>query len=216
MPRFFGLKSLHSFEEGRSVPKGWLKYWIISVISGTLLLASFVIEFWLNQKAGLYLRAFTVSAHLFAFVPGMLSLKKCNALGLSIRWVPWCAAVGWLAIIFVPGLRTGVLHLMFIGGSAIVMLAVSTRVILGHNDRHDRLALPMKWYHLVWSLLLLTTATRLSADFVPKVRISHLSYAACLWIIVIVFWSVKIRRDLKSPLPSPSTRGNCPKRKRKQ
>jgi hypothetical protein len=79
------------------------------------------------------------------------------------------------------------------------MLAVSTRVILGHIDRHDRLALPMKWYHLVWSLLLLTAATRLSADFVP-----------------IVFWSVKIRRDLKSPLPNPSTRGNCPKRKRKR
>lgn len=216
IPRFFGLKSLHSFEEGRGVPKGWLKYWIISVISGTLLLASFAIEVWLNQKAGLYLRAFTVSAHLFAFVPGILSLKKCNALGLSIRWVPWCAAVGWLAIIFFPGLRTGVLHLMFIGGAAIVMLAVSTRVILGHIDRHDRLALPMKWYHLVWSLLLLTAATRLSADFVPKVRISHLSYAACLWLIVIVFWSVKIRRDLKSPLPNPSTRGNCPKRKRKR
>ncbi|MDB4809129.1 NnrS family protein, partial [bacterium] len=125
-----------------------------------------------------------------------LCLRPRDALAQKVQcpwtlysWVPWCAAVGWLAIIFVPGLRTGVLHLMFIGGSAIVMLAVSTRVILGHNDRHDRLALPMKWYHLVWSLLLLNTATRLSADFVPKVRISHLSYAACLWIIVIVFWS---------------------------
>jgi hypothetical protein len=55
-----------------------------------------VIEFWLNQKAGLYLRAFTVSAHPFAFVPGMLSLKKCNALGLSIPGFPGVRqSAGW-------------------------------------------------------------------------------------------------------------------------
>ena len=80
--------------------------------------------------------------------------------------------------------------------SKVNALAVSLRwipwcVVLGHSDRHDRLATPLKWYHLTWSLLLLIAATRLSADFVPKV----LGYAAALWVTVILFWAWKITKD---------------------
>lgn len=93
--------------------------------------------------------------------------------------------------------------------SKVNALAVSLQwipwcVVLGHNDRHDRLATPLKWYHLTWSLLLLIAATRLSADFVPKVRTSHRGYAAALWVIVILFWAWKITKDASPTIPRSS------------
>lgn len=216
IPRFFGKASLHSFPESDSLPQGWLKHWIFSTTTGLLILASFAIEIWISPKGGLIFRAAITFIHLALFVPGLFSFSKVNALALSLRWAPWCAAAGWITASFFPHLRIGVLHLMFIGGAGVIMLAVSTRVILGHHDRHDRLASPLRWYHIVWTMLLLTAATRLSADFVPKVRVTHLSYTAGLWALVIVFWAWKVRKELKTPLPDPSTRGSCPKRTRKR
>ena len=104
--------------------------------------------------------------------------------------------------------------------SKVNALAVSLQwipwcVVLGHNDRHDRLATPLKWYHLTWSLLLLITATRLSADFVPKVRTSHRGYAAALWVIVILFWAWKITKEIRIPRDSSVERSSCPRRIKK-
>ncbi len=216
LPRFFGKASLHSFPDSDSLPPGWPKYGAFSITAGVLLISTFAVEIWISPKGGLLFRAAITFSYLALFVPGLFSFSKVNALALSLRWVPWCAASAWiLASFFIP-LRIGILHLMFIGGAATVMLAVATRVILGHQNRHDRLATPLRWYHFVWSMLLLTAATRLSADFVPKVRMTHLSYAAGLWIIVIVFWALKIKKELRMPLPDPSTRGECPKRQKKR
>jgi uncharacterized protein involved in response to NO len=216
LPRFFGKSSPHSFPESETLPPGWLKHWLFSIATGVILLSSFAVEIWGSPRAGLILRAVVTILHLAFFVPGLFSLGKINALALSLRWIPWCAAGGWILASSFLHLRIGILHLMFIGGAATVMLAVATRVILGHNDRHDRLATPLRWYHVVWSMLLLTAATRLSADFIPKVRTTHLGYAAGLWIIIILFWAFQIRREVKMPLPDPATRGRCPKRSRKR
>lgn len=216
IPRFFGKKSQHSFPDSDALPKGWLKHWLFSLTTGTLLISSFAIEIWLSPRGGLILRAIATLLHLALFVPGLFSFSKTNALALSLRFAPWCAAAGWILASFFLPLRIGILHLAFIGGATTIMLAVATRVIMGHQDRHDRLATPLRWYHLVWSMLLLAAATRLSADFIPKVRTTHLSYAAGLWALVILFWAWRIRKELKSPLPDPSTRGSCPKRKTKR
>jgi len=216
LPRFFEKSSLHSFPESEALPPGWLKHWFFSLATGLIFISSFAVEVWVSPRAGLILRAVIAFLHLAIFVPGLFSPAKVNALALALKWLPWCAAGGWILAGSFLHLRIGILHLMFIGGSATVMLAVATRVVLGHNDRHDRLSAPLRWYHFVWSMLLLTAATRLSADFIPRVRTTHLTYAAAHWAIIILFWAFQIRREVKMPLPDPASRGRCPKRSRKR
>lgn len=215
LPRFFGKNSLHDFPESSGIPDGWMRPFIESLIAGILLIVSFALEAWKPGPSGLILRASVVLIHLTRSVPGLVSFAKTNALGLAVRWVVPCAAGGWLLAAWFAHMRAGMLHLMFIGGAGLLMLCSATRIILGHNDRHDRLASPMKWFHLVWGAVLFTAATRLTADFIPKVRISHLSYAAALWVIMIVFWVWKLRRELRQPVFEEGViKSNCPRRKR--
>lgn len=215
LPRFFGKRSPHSFDESPSIPAGWMRPFLESLAAGLLLVASFALEAWGHGRAGHVLRALIVTVHLASTVPGLVAWSKVNGLGLALRWVVPCAAGGWLLAVAFPHLRVGVLHLMFVGAAGLLMLAAATRVILGHNERHDRLASPLKWWHAMWAMVLFTAATRLTSEFIPKVRISHFIYAALMWVVVIAFWSWKLRRERRLPVYEEGViKSRCP-RKRK-
>jgi len=215
LPRFFGNRSPHSFDESATLPTGWMRPFLESMAAGLILILSFALEAWGHARMGHLLRVLIVVVHLASSVPGLIAWTKTNGLGLALRWVVPCAAGGWLLAVVFPHLRIGMLHLMFIGATGLLMLGVATRVILGHNDRHDRLASPMRWFHALWFLVIFTAATRLTSDFIPKVRVSHFTYAALLWVLVIAFWSWKLRRELRLPVHVDGIiKSQCP-RKRK-
>jgi hypothetical protein len=216
LPRFFGKKSPHAFPDSLSIPDGWMRPFYESLIVGILLVTSFALEAWRPGPSGMILRTVVVVVHLTRSVPGLVAWGKVNGLGLALRWILPCAAGGWLLAIAFPPLRIGMLHLMFIGSAGLLILAVATRVILGHNERHDRLASPMKWFHWIWGMVIFTAATRLTSDFVLKVRVTHFIYAAILWVIILALWSWKLRRELRQPVFEEGViKTNCPRRKRR-
>lgn len=200
LPRFFGKTSLHDFEESRSLPAGWLRPFFQSLFAAVLLIGSFALEASGYIAAGHILRAVTVGLYLAMTVPGLFSWSRTNGLGLALRWVIPCAVGGWLLVAWFPHLRNGMLHLMFIGSAGLLLLSVATRVILGHSDRQDRLKSPMLWCHALWFMVLFTAATRLTSEFILKVRITHFYYAAALWIVILIFWAWKLRREVRAPL----------------
>lgn len=215
LPRFFGKRSLHSFDDSASIPPGWMRPFLESLAAGLLLLASFALEAWSYASSGQILRAAVVAIHLIRWVPGLVAWSKVNGLGLAIRWVLPCAVGGWLLAASFPHLRVGVLHLMFIGGAGLLMFAAATRIILGHSERHDRLESPMLWWHGLWGMILFTAATRLTSEFIPKVRVSHYMYAAGLWVVLLAFWAWKMRRELRAPVYHPGViQSRCPRRKK--
>lgn len=215
LPRFFGKQSPHSFDENRSIPTGWMRPFLESLAAGIILILSFAFEARGEARMGHALRALIVTVHLACSVPGLFAWTKTNGLGLALRWVIPCAAGGWLLAVAFPHLRIGMLHLMFLGATGLLMLGVATRVILGHNERHDRLTSPLRWCHVLWFLVLFTAATRLTSEFIPKVRVSHFIYAALLWVVVIAFWAWKLRRELRLPVHEEGIiKSRCP-RKRK-
>jgi uncharacterized protein involved in response to NO len=217
LPRFFGRQSLHAFDDGLRLPDGWMRPFVESAIAGALLLASFVLEAWVDGRSGMLLRAAVVSIHLTRSVPGLVSWSKVNGLGLALRWVLPSALAGWLLAALLPPIRIGSLHMMFIGSVGLLMLAVAARVTLGHHNRHDRLASPMKWFHGIWALVLLTAATRLTPEFVPRVRVSHYMYAAFLWVFILAFWGWKLRRERLRPVFEEGViRTKCPRRRRRE
>ena len=102
------------------------------------------------------------------------------------------------------------MHLFFASGFGLVTLAVGTRVVLGHAGRHDLLGGKILWLRWVTGLLVVAAATRMSADFLPNVRISHHRYAAWSWALGALVWLVALaryffrREDL--------TKSKCPRR----
>lgn len=199
LPRFFGRDSRHSLPESRAVPRAWWKPFTASLVAGLALIASFWIEVRWGGRPGMALRAAVVLGYLAGAVPGWFGFSKVNGLGLALRWILPAAAGGWWLAAAFPPLRIGSLHLMFIGGTGLILLAVATRVMLGHAGRHDRLASPMRWMHGLWFLTLFTAATRVAADFVPAIRTSHYLYAAMMWTVVVGFWAWKLRREKRMP-----------------
>ncbi len=61
-------------------------------------------------------------------------------------------------------------------------------LILGHAGRHDLLGGKIIWLRWVVGLLVLAAATRMSADFLPDIRSSHLIYAAWPWALGGAIW----------------------------
>lgn len=215
LPRFLGRKSLHAFDDSLTLPSGWLRPFLESLAAGLLLIASFVIEVWISPRGGMIMRAVLVSLYLARAVPGLVSWSKVNGLGRGIRWVAPCSAAGWLLGAWFLPFRAGMLHMMFISGAGLLMISVATRVTLGHNSRHDRLASPMKWFNIVWASIVFTAATRLTSDFIPRLRVTHFIYAAGLWVIVLAFWAWKLRRERSLPIFEEGVSGkSCPRRQR--
>lgn len=217
LPRFFGKASRHSLPESKSIPPRWWRPFLTSLAAGLALLASFALEAFHHDRGGMILRMVVVAGYLGISVPGWIGVGKVNGLGLALRWVLPSALAGWgLAAVLLP-LRAGALHGMFIGAAGLLMLAVATRVTLGHADRHDRLGSPMRWMHAVWILSLFTAATRVAADFIPSIRTSHFIYAAGMWVVLVGFWSWKLRRERLAPaLEEARPRGRCPKPSRRR
>lgn len=216
LPRFFGRKSLHGFDESLTIPAGWWKQFVLSLAAGLLIGVSFVLESKGWFKTGLWGRGVIVLVYLSFAVPGVLQRTGRGALVVAIRLSLLGGAVGWILAAHYPHYRVGSLHLGFIGGGGLLILVVATRVILGHGGRHDRLAGRMRLFHVVTGLAILAATTRTSADFLPAIKISHFIYAALSWVAVVIFWGWWLRREAKAPVLDRSqwAPSNCPKRKR--
>jgi uncharacterized protein involved in response to NO len=103
--------------------------------------------------------------------------------------------------------------LFFASGIGLVTLAVGTRVILGHAGRHDLLGGRILWLRWMTGLLILAATTRMSADFLPAIRVSHHLYAAWTWAIAGVVWLVALAPCLIRDEESAKPRTHCPRRK---
>jgi uncharacterized protein involved in response to NO len=142
------------------------------------------------------------------FRRGKLSSTPGNVARLAVvGLVAGTAAAGlW------PYSRVGSLHLFFAAGLGLAVLAVATRVVLGHAGRHDLLGGRMMWLRVAAGLLVLAAATRMTSDFIPSVRVSHHIYAAWLWTVGGVVWLVAIGRYLGRSEEISRPPKACPRR----
>jgi uncharacterized protein involved in response to NO len=128
-----------------------------------------------------------------------------GGLVVALRVAVISAVAGWLVAAWYGApefakVRIGWLHLSLVAGAGLMMLAVATRVFLGHSGRHDRLAGPMRWFHVIWGLVLLAATTRATAELLPKIKQSHHIYAAATWVVIVLLWAWWIRAERRAPL----------------
>jgi uncharacterized protein involved in response to NO len=151
-------------------------------------------------------------------VPLMAVVRAAVATGLilaAIRpWQPpavrttlaWCVwSAHWMVIVglwtsaLAPAYRVDLLHVVFMGGFTLLILAVAMRVVLshgGHGLSHETRSWPLRVGIATGLFALLA---RLAAAFAPESYFDHLAVAALAWIGGMVFWGVFIVRFIRRP-----------------
>lgn len=213
LPRFFGMASSHAFDDAPNLPDAWWRKMWTSVSAGLLVLVSFALEVNGQPMAGQMLRAAVILLWFWLELPVFRRAKLSTTPGNAARWAIAGLAAGCLCAAIWPSARVGSLHLFFASGLGLVTLAVGTRVILGHAGRHDLLGGRILWLRWVTGLLILAATTRMSADFLPAIRVSHHNYAAWTWAVACFVWLAALAPPLMRNEESAKPRTHCPRRK---
>ena len=213
LPRFFGAASSHSFPESRTPPPGWWPRALAATIAGLLICTSFALEVYGNALAGQLLRA-AVILGWFAFeTPVFRKAKTKSTPGNAVRIAIVSLAAGCICAAFWPHTRVGSLHLFFASGLGLVTLAAGTRVILGHAGYHDLLVGKIVWLRWTIGLLILAALTRMTSDFLPAVRMTHIIYAAWSWAAGGIIWLAALSKYLLRDESTKKKSSGCPRRK---
>jgi len=175
--------------KGRLLPQP-LRY--LYLIGGLLLVFSIVAGYVLGISWMSFVRAIVATIILGLTVEPW----RFPAVRSTLSWCVWTANVLtmlglWLAAIL-PQYRVDFLHVVFIGGFSLLILAVGMRVVLshgGHGLTSELKNWPLRVGLITGSIAMLA---RVGAPFSPKTYSEHLAMAAVLWIIGLGFWGWRL------------------------
>lgn len=174
----------------------WLERAAIAALTGVVIWISFVLEAmgWMRTAAlvrGLTtLTYFVLQGHLLEKPNGPPFLAHCFRLGALLL------VAGLLLPVALPAYRLANLHLAFIGGFSVILFTVSTRVIIGHAGQSQLFRQRLRFLVATITLLVIAMIARVSADFIPPARNSHLVYAALIWLVAATVWAVALTPKL--------------------
>jgi hypothetical protein len=84
------------------------------------------------------------------------------------------------------------LHVVFITGFSLLTFTVASRVVLGHSGQSEKFRASLWPVLVLCALISLAMLTRVTADWLPKVQMSHYAYAAVAWISGVLIWGAFI------------------------
>ena len=120
----------------------------------------------------------------------------------TLAWCVWSAH--WLVILalwlvaIAPRFRVDFLHVLFIGGFSLLILAVGTRVTLshgGHSLAQERASWPLR---IGLGTGLIAMLARVGATFSSMTYFEHLAWAGLLWIAGMLFWGFYLVRLIRT------------------
>lgn len=198
IPRIAGLPVRRSYPESPYPPSRlWWSDVFISAVAAILLLLSLVVEAKGHIAWAMPLRLFTVVAIWAQDMPKLWMRRVPGTQAWMVRLGLSAMPLAWLLRWMDPVRLYAVEHVLFITGFGVVMLAVASRVTDGHSGHREEARGRSRTLRWVFWLALLAMLTRVSADYVPNIQISHYIYAAVTWVIVMVIWLWRYRHKLR-------------------
>lgn len=162
------------------------------MLAAAVLIAGFVVEAWYHRSAGLWMRAATF-AFMLALIRWRSSPTQAPVGTLANALRIWCLPLafgGLLLPVVFEGRQTGLSHLLYVTGFGLLCLIVGSRVLFGHSGALERFS-DRSWVaRIVVFAVILAAFTRVSADFLPRVTITHYEYAAWTWAFAATVWTV--------------------------
>jgi uncharacterized protein involved in response to NO len=195
-PGLLGFNKLPLIQVGglAEQPKRRVTNRTLYLIAGVVILLSIIMEYVADLPWLSILRAAVSTAVLsLALKPWKFPLTR-STLSWCVWYAMWLTITGlWLAALW-PVYRVEMLHVMFIGGFTLLILAVGMRVTLSHGGHG--FATEQKNWPLRIGLILGTIAmlSRVGAAFSPDSSARHLMYASLLLIVALMVWGWRILR----------------------
>jgi len=159
--------------------------WVRTILAAATLLVSFAVEVWWHPQTGVILRAVAVAIALSG-IRWRRAADDPPAGTLANALRIWCLPLTFLGVAtpaFAYSRHTTLEHLLFIGGFGLLCLIVASRVLFGHSGALPEFAQKSRTARTIVALVVVAAFTRASAEFWPKIIISHHLYAAGLWAI---------------------------------
>jgi uncharacterized protein involved in response to NO len=189
LPRFFGLPNRQQFPESLVPPPGWARSAAFAGACGLAVIASFGLEAAGWMRGAFALRALGVAVFLAREVPIHRARVAAGTLAAALRVALLAVPAGYLLMVLWPGRNAAFIHVVFITGFSLITLTVASRVVLGHSGQAALFDRPLKPIYAMLGLVLLAMATRVSADWLPAIRLTHLAYAAVVWALGVAVWA---------------------------
>lgn len=216
-PMILGTTNQHGNLSGPKISKAWKNKAAESGIVGALIL----ISYWLETSNGgspSQTRAMSWLRVALCFVwitkeSGWLKRNTAKGvMAFALRAGIVCLLGGMLAVGIWQQHKIALDHSLYIGGFGLITMIVATRVLYGHSGQGKKFQLWVKPLCWCTGLLLFTMLTRVTADFMPKIMLSHHVYAALLWIVVSIIWGIallpSVRKYPFTPTPAPKKKTN--------
>jgi uncharacterized protein involved in response to NO len=191
-PRFFDLPNRQSFPESLRPPPGWRERARFALFSGALVMAGFVLETADAPRIGNGLRAIGFLIYFLREVPLYRSGLGGGSLALGLRLAVFSIPLAYALMAVWPDRTFSLLHLLFISGFSLVLFIVASRVVLGHSGQADKFGARLRPVLILAVLVALAMLTRVSADWMPAIRLGHYAYAALAWAAGVLVWSFTI------------------------
>ena len=198
-PRLLGFAALPQFiKTGTSMPAPNTKRILLYKVAGLAVLLSLITEYGFGVSIMAFLRAAAASAVILSTVQPW----RRPSVRTTLAWCVWTAH--WLVILavwlvaIVPRYRIDFLHVLFIGGFTLLILAVGTRVTLshgGHSLAQERSSWPLR---IGLGTGLIAMLARIGAPFAGFTYFAHLAWAAWFWMIGILFWGFYLIRLMRT------------------
>jgi uncharacterized protein involved in response to NO len=201
-PRLLGFAELPNFQNLEKLsgkakpPRTVILRREIYATAGFLLVLSVIGEYGLKLPNLAWLRAAIATLVILMNIrPWRKPLTRT-----TLAWCVWTAH--WLLItalwllVAVPKYRIDFLHVMFIGGFTLLILAVGTRVALSHGGH------ALTEEHRSWPLRIglitgiIAMFARIGAPFTPNLYFAHLAWAGELWIVGVGIWGIYLLRRI--------------------
>ena len=184
-PRFFAAP----YAAKTNSAKRGLAVWTAAL----LIIISFGLEAVGWSRVGNILRFAALLFWLALAAPAIWKERSPSTRAWALKIAIGSIALSFLCRGFWTGPGLAIVHLLFLGGFGLALVLVADRVSIAHGGG-DWKTFPRKsktWQWIVW-LGLLAAATRMSANMKASITVSHHVYAALLWTVVLVIWTVMI------------------------
>lgn len=174
--------------ESRSLPAGWFPQAGVALGTGSLVIASFLLDIFNFPKLAGWMRVAVCSVYLIARLP----FRGSNFLGNCLRFGIVSILAGLMIVAIMPNYRLAAWHVIFITGFSFMVFTVATRVIFGHSGNAALIRKRMPFFLVTAVLLFIAMLSRVTADFTLQARDIHLVVAAILWLVASLIWMAKV------------------------
>ncbi len=165
--------------------------------TATAILLSFFVEVWASVAWGNLIRFAAILLWAWGVLPVVFRAGAPGTRPWAVRMGLIMVASGFLLRALMPNQIFAFEHILFLGGFSQLILLVADRVVAGHCMERPPAPKSTKWRWIVW-LMILTAATRATADLVPSTKVSHHIYAAIMLIAIFILWFSEIGPRLRS------------------